>query len=159
MIPEFRVAQGGRATRIVNPARNLVPMQPVNIIDHELGQVIHLFFVFALWAGCKFVDIGRTLASFFVVRGQTAMLIRIPDGIYTVQYAIGDKLTKNCRSFIKDGSESANVFPGQDTFMTRYEDDLDGTTVIHQHLTYTLYPVPGGSVHPNSLNMDEFDKP
>jgi hypothetical protein len=102
---------------------------------------------------------GRTLASFFVARGQTATLTRIPDGSYTVQYASGDKLAKNCRTFVKDGSESANAFPGPDPLETRYEESLDGTSVVHSELTYTLYPVLGGTVQPNSINMDDFDRP
>jgi hypothetical protein len=105
------------------------------------------------------VDGGKTLASFFVARGQTATLTRIPDGSYTVQYASGDKLAKNCRTFVKDGKESANSFPGPETLKTRYEEVFDGTSVVHSELTYTLYPVPGGTVQPNSIDMDEFDKP
>lgn len=101
---------------------------------------------------------GRTLASFFVARGQTATLTRIPDGRYTVQYASGDKLAKSCRTFVKDGKQFANAFPGPETLETRYEKTFDGTSVIHSELTYTLYPVPGGTVQPNSINMDEFDK-
>lgn len=102
---------------------------------------------------------GRTVASFFVARGQTAALNRIPDGSYTVQYASGDKLAKNCRKFIDDGTASAKAFPGAETFETRYEETYDGTRVIHSELTYTLYPVPGGTVRPSSINMDDFNRP
>lgn len=102
---------------------------------------------------------GRTLASFFVQRGQTVTLTRIPDGNYTVQYASGDKLAKNCRKFMNDGTASASAFPGPETLETRYEKGFEGTSVVHSELTYTLYPVLGGTVHPNSIKMDEFNKP
>ena len=102
---------------------------------------------------------GQTLASFFVASGQSATLTKIPDGSYTVQYASGSKLAKGCRAFVNDGTASASAFPGPEDFTTRYEDELDGTTVIHQKLTYTLYPVPGGNVRPSSIDMDEFNRP
>lgn len=102
---------------------------------------------------------GASLASFFVARGQAATLTKIPDGSYTIQYATGDKLAKGCRRFVHDGSASADQFPGPDTFETRYEDEFDGRSAIHQKLTYTLYPVPGGTVRPSSINMNEFEKP
>lgn len=102
---------------------------------------------------------GRTMSSFFVARGQTATLTRIPDGNYTVQYASGDKLAKNCRTFVVDDSASANEFPGSESLQTRYEEGFDGTSVVHSELTYTLYPVPGGTVHPNRVDMSDFNKP
>jgi hypothetical protein len=102
---------------------------------------------------------GRTLASFFVVKGETATLNRIPDGSYTVQFASGDKLAKDCRTFVADNSLSASEFPGPESLQTRYEDGLDGTTVVHSVLTYTLYPVPGGTVRPTQIELGDFNKP
>jgi len=102
---------------------------------------------------------GRVLASFFVARGQTASLADIPDGMYTIQYATGDQLQKNCHSFVNDGSTSANQFPEPETFQTRYEEVPDGTQVIYSRLTYTLYPVPQGNVHPNNIDLNAFDQP
>lgn len=102
---------------------------------------------------------GRTLASFFIVKGQTASLTGIPDGTYTIQYATGDRLTKKCNSFIKDGSASASQFPDPEKFETRYEEQPDGTEVIHSRLTYTLYPVPYGNVRPSNIDLHSFDQP
>lgn len=101
----------------------------------------------------------RTLASFFVSRGRSATLKNIPDGAYSVQYANGDKLAANCRTFINDGTASASEFPGPETLETRYEETLEGTRVARSRLSYTLYSVPGGNVHPSDINMDEFNKP
>lgn len=99
------------------------------------------------------------LASFFVSRGESATLENIPDGEYKIQYAIGDKLAVDCRTFIDDGNTSANEFPGVESLVTRYEERFDGTTVIRGHLSYTLYSVPGGNVRPSGIRMDEFNKP
>jgi hypothetical protein len=101
---------------------------------------------------------GETLASFFVATGQSATLTRIPDGSYTIQYASGRRLAKSCRTFVNDGTASASEFPGPEDLSTRYEEDFHGTTVIHQKLIYTLYPVPDGNVRPSSINMDEFNR-
>ena len=100
----------------------------------------------------------QTVASFFVRRGEDASLANIPDGSYTIQYAVGDALAEDCQSFPK-GKASADQFPGPNAFTTRYEEDALGTTVTRQRLTYTLYTVPGGNIRPKSIGMDEFDKP
>lgn len=100
----------------------------------------------------------RIVASFFVRRGQQANLENIPDGTYTVQYAVGDALAEDCKSFPK-GQASADRFPGTDTFTTRYEEGELGTRVIRNRLSYTLYLIPGGNIQPESIGMDEFDKP
>ena len=100
----------------------------------------------------------RTVVSFFVQRGEKASLENIPDGSYTIQYAVGDALAEDCKSFPK-GKASADKFPGPHAFTTRYEEDELGTTVVHKSLTYTLYPVPGGNIRPESIGMEEFEKP
>jgi hypothetical protein len=101
---------------------------------------------------------GKLLASFFVNRGATAQLENVPDGTYQIQYALGDKLAKNCHSFVNDGTASANKFPDLDQLQTRYEETPDGTRIIHQVLSYTLYSVPGGNVRPSDIDMTDFDK-
>ena len=101
----------------------------------------------------------KSLASFFVTRGQSASLKSIPDGEYKVQYAIGDKLAADCRTFIDDGSASASEFPGSDRLETRYEEVLDGTRISRSRLSYTLYSVPYGNVQPSTIDMDQFNKP
>ena len=100
---------------------------------------------------------NQTVVSFFVGRGQGANLANIPDGSYTIQYAVGDALAEDCQSFPK-GRASADQFPGPNAFTTRYEEDALGTSVISQRLTYTLYAVPGGNTRPKNIRMDEFDK-
>jgi hypothetical protein len=101
----------------------------------------------------------QALASFFVSRGQSATLKGIPDGEYKVQYAVGDKLAANCRTFVSDGSASASEFPDSETLQTRYEEELDGTRIIHSRLGYTLYSVPDGNVHPSDISLAAFNKP
>lgn len=102
---------------------------------------------------------NRALATFFVERGQAASLNNIPDGEYRVQYAVGDKLASDCRSFVNDGSSSASEFPGSESLQTRYEDDLEGTRIIRSRLSYTLYSVPNGNVRPSSIDMSDFNRP
>lgn len=105
------------------------------------------------------VGADNSLASFFVARGQTATLKNIPDGDYTIQYAIGEKMAENCRSFVDDGTASASEFPGPEKLETRYAEELGGTRITRGRLSYTLYSVPGGNVRPSSINMEEFDNP
>ncbi len=100
----------------------------------------------------------RTIASFFVQRGGKANLNNIPDGTYTIQYAVGDKLAEDCKSF-PNGQASADQFPGPDTLTTKYQDGELGTSVIRSRLSFTLYSVPGGNIQPESIAMDEFNKP
>lgn len=102
---------------------------------------------------------SQTVASFFVSRGNSASLTEIPDGIYAVQYAMGDKLTEDCRTFVDDGTATASEFPGTDELATRYQEELGGTTVIRGKLTYTLYSVPYGNVRPAGISMDSFNEP
>ena len=43
----------------------------------------------------------KMLASFFVGRGESSSLTNIPDGTYKVQYAIGETLAADCRTFTR----------------------------------------------------------
>jgi len=94
---------------------------------------------------------NRRIASVFVADGATASLRKIPDGTYRIQYAFGDHLAKDCRSFVQ--THRAGQFPGEETFATR----TTATEIITQEMTYTLYAVPLGNVTPKSITTQEFD--
>jgi hypothetical protein len=100
---------------------------------------------------------ARTVASFFVASGQTASLTQIPDGKYRVQYAFGNKLGADCKSFIQ--LSSAGEFPDTETLETQYEEEPGGTRIITGRLSYTLYSIPGGNVHPMQITGSDFDRP
>jgi hypothetical protein len=93
----------------------------------------------------------KLVVSFYVEKGQTASLRGVLDGRYQIQYAVGDKLSQTCRSFV--GRPSVNQFPDIESFTMRPQ--FDG--VIFQHLTYTLYTMPGGNVRPQSLDLSSFE--
>lgn len=99
----------------------------------------------------------KTIASFFVEPSRTASLTQIPDGTYRVQYAFGDKLGVDCRTFVQ--LASAGEFPGTETLTTRYEEEFGGTRISRSRLSYTLYAVPGGNVRPEDIAPSDFNKP
>lgn len=94
---------------------------------------------------------GRLLFSFFVQSNSSASYNNIPDGTYRIQYAIGDDLRADCKSFVK--ISGLGQFPEPDTLSTT----LTPTQVITQRLSYTLYPVPGGNVRPQAIDPSDFN--
>lgn len=96
---------------------------------------------------------GNTIASFFVTEGRSADLPKLPDGIVKIQYAFGT-LGADCESFSK--IDGASEFPDTTSFETRYVEEYDRTVVERDHLTYTLYAVPGGNVRPSRIDPSEF---
>jgi hypothetical protein len=96
---------------------------------------------------------GRMLISFFVEDNATARYELIPDGSYRIQYAFGNELDQSCTKFAQ--YRGAGEFPDTETFTTDYQPD----EIIHHVLSYTLYPVVSGNVHPNSIDAATFDAP
>jgi hypothetical protein len=92
----------------------------------------------------------KLVASFFVRRGMTASLDGISDGDYRVQFAFGNAMNADCRSF---AVPNASEFDGIQHFQSRTE----GDQVIAQELSFTLYRVPNGNVTPNSISASDFD--
>lgn len=94
---------------------------------------------------------GRLAESFFVGRGLKASVGNLPDGQYQIQYAFGDRLAQDCRSFVKTSARSQ--FPGIKTLVTQPTDDGELLT----SLEYTLYAVPNGNVQPQPISQQAFD--
>ncbi len=90
--------------------------------------------------------------SFFVARNQTAQFDDLPDGSYILQYAFGDALAADCKSFIT--IHSADRFPGVEYF----ESTEVGDEIETQILGYTLYATPDGDVEPQSISESEFER-
>jgi hypothetical protein len=90
--------------------------------------------------------------SFFVGRNQKAVFEDLPDGAYIIQYAFGDALAQDCKSFIT--VFSADRFPGIETFKTTYI----GNEVETDILGYTLYATPSGNVIPKTISAAEFNQ-
>ncbi|MEI9407652.1 J domain-containing protein [Mesorhizobium salmacidum] len=96
---------------------------------------------------------NRTIASFYISDNAAAEYPGIPDGSYRIQYAVGDELRSDCRSFFN--TAAVGQFPN----VERLQTERTSTQIITQHLTYTLYAVASGNVRPQSLSMEAFDAP
>jgi hypothetical protein len=96
---------------------------------------------------------GSLLVSFLVLNNSTARYDRIPDGDYRIQYAFGDYLDASCIAFAH--LTGAAEFPGSEHFETTQS----ATEIDHQELSFTLYAVPNGNIHPNSINAAAFAAP
>ena len=100
----------------------------------------------------RYATTGGLFVSFFVAKGASAQIGPIPDGTYRIQYAFGQDLAEDCRSFQSIGG--AGEFP-QETLSTQYETD----GVLTQRLSYTLYTVAGGNVQPQGISAAAFNAP
>lgn len=98
---------------------------------------------------------GALLISFFVAQGNTASVVNIPDGNYRIQYALGDELGMDCRSFLK--VISARQFPDVDSFETTRTFIGTSVEIGHSELQYTLFSVPHGNVRPQTLDIASFN--
>jgi hypothetical protein len=95
---------------------------------------------------------GRLVISFFVEKNGIASFGNLPDGIYRMQYAFGNKIAADCRSFAV--ASGAGQFPDAETFKTT----TTSTQITHSHLTYTLYAVASGNVRAEVISLADFDK-
>jgi hypothetical protein len=94
---------------------------------------------------------GVLRLSFFVAKGSAASFSNLPDGIYRIQYAFGDNLASDCRSFSQ--IRSAAQFPAIKSLTT----EVTGSQIITKGLTYTLYSVTDGNVRPQSIDVESFN--
>jgi hypothetical protein len=93
---------------------------------------------------------GGLVASFFVRKSMSASLSGIPDGKYRVQFAYGDAMNRDCRSFI---SPVASSFNGVQTLST----ERTATQIITQEVSFTLFTLSGGNVRPVDISPEEFN--
>jgi hypothetical protein len=96
---------------------------------------------------------GKMLVSFFVESNATAIYDLIPDGSYRFQFAFGDRLNRDCTTFVH--YSGAGEFPESE----RLVPDNSGDRSAHRVLSYTLYPVPSGTVRPRPIDAATFDAP
>jgi hypothetical protein len=97
---------------------------------------------------------GKLLVTVFIRRNETARYDGIPDGTFTIQYAIGDRLNPRCTSFPR--FESIGEFPPSAPLVS----DVSTSGEARSHtLRYTLFPVPGGNVMPHPIEASAFDAP
>lgn len=97
----------------------------------------------------------KMFASFFVSSNEQANISGIPDGDYRIQYAFGDQLDVDCKSFV--GLSGAGQFPEVERMVTTEEEVASGTMIQRAHVTYTLYATPSGTVQPATINADQFN--
>lgn len=99
-------------------------------------------------------ETGRLLVTVFVLKDETARYQGIPDGAYTLQYAIGDRLNARCTNFPR--FDSIGEFPPSKPLIA----EVSASGEKHSRvLRYTLFPVPGGNVKPHAIDASAFDAP
>jgi hypothetical protein len=99
-------------------------------------------------------DTGRLLVTVFILKNETARYDGIPDGAYTIQYAIGDRLNTRCTNFPR--FDSVGEFPPSVPLVT----EVSASGEMRSHtLRYTLFPVPGGNVMPHAIDASAFNAP
>lgn len=97
---------------------------------------------------------GKLLVTVFVLKNATARYDGIPDGAYTLQYAIGNRLNARCTSFPR--FDSIGEFPPSAPLVA----DVSPSGEKHSRiLRYTLFPVPGGNVTPHAIDASAFNAP
>jgi hypothetical protein len=97
---------------------------------------------------------GRLLVTVFILRNETARYDGIPDGVYTIQYAIGNRLNTRCTNFPR--FDLIGEFPPSAPLVT----DMSPSGESRPHtLRYTLFPVPGGNVTPHAIDASAFNAP
>jgi len=97
---------------------------------------------------------GKLLVTVFVLKNETARYDGIPDGAYTLQYAIGDRLNARCANFPR--FDSIGEFPPSAPLIA----DVSASGEKHSRvLRYTLFPVAGGNVTPHPIGASAFNAP
>lgn len=97
---------------------------------------------------------GKLLVTVFVLKDATARYDGIPDGVYTLQYAIGDRLNARCTNFPR--FVTIGEFPPSAPLVS----DVSASGEKHSRiLRYTLFPVPGGNVTPHAIDDSTFNAP
>jgi DnaJ domain len=92
----------------------------------------------------------QVVVSFFVQKGSSVSIIGIADGQYKAQFAFGEAMKKNCKSFVKP---DATEFDGVVAFRTR----RTKTQIVSQEWTYTLYQVQNGNAKGSKISSEQFE--
>lgn len=98
---------------------------------------------------------GKVFATYFIANNDQADLAGLPDGDYRIQYAFGEQLGADCKSFV--GVKGAGEFPDIERMVTSEQPDLMGTMIRRAHVTYTLYSTPSGTVRPTNIDAEQFN--
>jgi DnaJ-domain-containing protein 1 len=93
----------------------------------------------------------RLIAAFYIRANQTAEISPIEDGVYRVQFGFGDELGQDCKSF--NHITSASEFPNAEALQKEVR--IDG--IVTRRLSFTLYSVPNGNVHPENVPASAFE--
>lgn len=99
----------------------------------------------------------KLLTAFYVGDSDTARLSGLPDGNYTIQYALGNQLAADCLTF--QNLRGASQFPEPEYLTAQHTAAANGEWVQWSHISYTLYPVPAGNVHPSAIDAATFNAP
>jgi hypothetical protein len=94
---------------------------------------------------------GRLVTSFFVRHQTLAGVSGLPDGSYIFQYAFGQALAADCKSFTE--VTAAGEFPREEPLVA---EPVEGGVRV-QTLTYTLHAVPDGNTRPIPIDANAFN--
>jgi hypothetical protein len=94
---------------------------------------------------------GQAVFAMFVAQNASVEMTDIPDGDYRIQFAFGTALDERCRNFLD--LVHAQEFPGRKVLRTR----RTGNQIETAELSYTLYAVPSGNVHPTAIASADFN--
>jgi ribosomal protein S27E len=94
----------------------------------------------------------RLVVSFFVAAKMAASFDYLPDGDYRIEYALGTALAADCLSFADP--YVVKEFPDDEVMVTKRA----AGAIYFSTVTYTLYAVAGGTVRPQTISIEEFNK-
>lgn len=92
---------------------------------------------------------GRPVAGFYVASASVAE-VHLPDGVYVISFATGDRFSRSCLRFMSD--MDAQRFPGTETLQTTRQ----GNYEYYSELEFTLHNVIGGNIRPRDMPIDDF---
>lgn len=99
-------------------------------------------------------DVGKTVAGIFVRSNSTAVLNNLPDGVYEIQYALGEGWVPRRGTFCDPSS--FGQFENLMTFTTSETATNDGVEMEATTYRITLHPVPGGTARTRQIPPQSF---
>jgi len=98
----------------------------------------------------------RAIASFYVRSGQNTTLAGVPNGDFSVMYALGRDWDSATQSFTR--SRSFGRYDKSMSFTTETRVEGDYISEYYDTVTLTLHKVPGGNLTTSRISENEFKK-
>ena len=94
---------------------------------------------------------GQLIVGVFVEPKGRVDLQPFPDGVYEIQFALGDALSPDCKSFSKPS------FVGEFPLPAVLETEFSDGQLVTQRLSYILYSGASGELAPHAIDAAAFD--